>query len=151
MTRRILTKKFYPKIQNIYNSLIIELFINRLMYSGEKLKAKTILLKALNLISSSKPKLYVLEKAIRNVKPCIELKAKRIHGVSRQVPTIISEYKAITKSIKWIIQSARARSGSSIEEKLAKEILDASTLQGGAIKKKEEVHKMAIANKVYLV
>lgn len=151
MTRRILTQKFYPQIQNPYNSLIIELFINRLMFDGKKLKAKNILLKSLDLIKSSKKKLYILEKAVRNVKPCIELKAKRIHGVSRQVPTIISDYKSITKSIKWIIQAARLRAGASIEEKLSKEIMDASMLQGGAIKKKEEVHKMAIANKVYLV
>lgn len=151
MTRRILTKKYYPIIQNEYNSLIIELFINRLMYNGERLKAKNILLNSLKLIKSTKDKLYILEKAVRNVKPCIELKSKRVHGVSRQVPTIISEYKAVTKSIKWIIFAARLRNGNSIEEKLSKELLDASLFQGGAIKKKEEVHKMAIANKVYLV
>lgn len=151
MTRRILTQKFYPIVQNIHNSLIIELFVNRIMYNGEKEKARNILNKALNLLPATKQKLYTLEKAVRNVKPCIELKSRRIHGISRNVPTIISEYKAVTKSIKWIIQAARLRHGSSIEEKLSKEILDASLYQGGAIKKKEEVHKMAIANKVYLV
>ena len=132
-------------------STINEKFINYIMLDGKKSKARRIFSDTLKLISkktSSDPE-KVFQAALSNVKPRLEVKAKRIGGAVYQVPREVSPNRQMALAFRWIISAARGKKGSSMYQKLANEIVDASNEQGSAFKKKEDTHRMAEANKAF--
>ncbi|MGA2671029.1 MAG: 30S ribosomal protein S7 [Dehalococcoidia bacterium] len=134
-----------------YNSVTVAKFINRLMMRGQKATAERVVYNALQLAAqqvNSKPE-EALEQAIKNVAPLLMVKSRRVGGATYQVPTEVGEDKGRALAIKWLITSARARGGKSMEEKLAAEFVDAVNGRGAAIKKRDDLHKMAEANKAF--
>jgi small subunit ribosomal protein S7 len=134
-----------------YNSILVAKFINRLMLRGQKATAERIVYNALQLTAqqvNNKPE-EALEQAIKNVAPLLMVKSRRVGGATYQVPTEVGGDQGRTLAIRWLIASARARSGKSMEEKLASELVDAVNGRGAAIKKREDLHKMAEANKAF--
>jgi len=134
-----------------YGSVMVAKFINRLMLRGQKATAERVVYNALQLSAdqvNSKPE-EALEQAIKNVTPLLMVKSRRVGGATYQVPTEVREDKGRALAIKWLITSARARSGKSMEEKLAGELVDAVNGRGAAIKKRDDLHKMAEANKAF--
>ena len=134
-----------------YNSITVAKFINRLMLRGQKATAERIVYNALQLTAqqvNSNPE-EALEQAIKNVAPLLMVKSRRVGGATYQVPTEVGGDQGRTLAIRWLIASARARSGKSMEEKLASELVDAVNGRGAAIKKREDLHKMAEANKAF--
>jgi small subunit ribosomal protein S7 len=131
-----------------YNSLHITMFINRMMYGGKRSTATGQMYEALDLVAerSKKDPLEVFEAALRNVKPTLEVKPRRVGGSTYQVPVDVKEYRGVTLAMRWIIQNARKRTGRTFASKLAGEFMDASGGQGASIKRKDEVHRMAEAN-----
>lgn len=134
-----------------YGSVLVSKFINNLMWDGKKSKARKILYSALELCQkkTGEDGYQIFLKAIENVKPEIEVRARRVGGATYQVPVEIRPKRQISLAIKWIIQAARNRSERTMVERLANEILDASKGVGNAIKIRENTHKMAEANKVF--
>ncbi len=134
-----------------YNSVLVSQFINNLMWDGKKSVARKIFYKALEIIQkkTGDDGYEVFLKAIENVKPEIEVRARRVGGATYQVPTEIRPRRQISLAIKWIIRAARNRSERTMIERLANEILDAYKGVGNAIKIRENTHKMAEANRVF--
>ena len=133
----------------VYNSQVIEKFICRMMVDGKKGVASKIIYSALESVAekSGEAAIDVFNKALDNVKPMVEVKSRRVGGSTYQVPTEIREPRREALAMRWIIAAARARSGKSMAEKLANELLDAYNSTGAAFKKKEDTHRMADANK----
>ena len=134
-----------------YNSITVAKFINRLMLRGQKATAERVVYNALQLTAqqvNSSPE-EALEQAIKNAMPLLMVKSRRVGGATYQVPTEVEENKGRTLAMKWLITSARARSGKSMDEKLASELVDAFQGRGATIKKREDLHKMAEANKAF--
>jgi small subunit ribosomal protein S7 len=123
--------------------------MNRILRCGKKLLSKRIISKAFEFIEyrTNQNPIVILEKAIRNVSPRVQLKAKRLGGATYQTPTLVSKFHSTNIAIRWIVQYSRKRSGKGMSLKLANELLEAAKGLGNAIKKKEETHKMAEANK----
>lgn len=134
-----------------YNSRLVTLLISRVLQSGKKSLAQSIVYKALEIVAtkSEDNPILILEKAVTNVTPQVEVKSRRIGGSTYQVPIEIRAYRGINISLKWITDFARTRSGKNMETRLANEILDAAKQVGNSIRKKEQVHKMAEANKAF--
>ena len=151
MSRRISTKKRFPDRDSKYDNLLVSLFINRILKNGKKLLAKRIVYKAFEFIEfrTNQNPLLILEKAIRNSSPRVQLKAKRIGGATYQVPTLVSKFNSTNICIRWIVEYSRKRAGKGMSLKLANELLEAAKGLGNTIKKKEETHKMAEANKAF--
>lgn len=135
----------------VYNSVVIAKFIRRMMLDGKKTTATRIMYDALNAIGekSGQPSIDVFTKALENVKPMVEVKARRVGGSTYQVPTEIRESRREALAMRWIISASRSRSGKSMAEKLSNELLDAFNSTGAAFKKKEDTHRMAEANKAF--
>jgi small subunit ribosomal protein S7 len=151
MARRISTKKRFPERDSKYNNFLVSLLINRILRCGKKLLAKRIVYKAFNFIElrTSQNPILVLEKAIRNSSPRIQLKAKRLGGATHQVPTLVSKFHSTNIAVRWIVEYSRKRTGKGMILKLANELVEAAKGLGNSIKKKEETHKMAEANKAF--
>jgi small subunit ribosomal protein S7 len=134
-----------------FGSVVVTKFINAAMYEGKKSIVERILHSAFNLIHkrSSKPGLEVFEGALDNVRPSVELKSRRVGGATYQVPVEVRFDRAQALAIRWIISYARKRSEKTMEAKLAGELLDAYNGRGGSIKKRDDTHKMAEANKAF--
>lgn len=152
MSRRISTKKRFPERDPKYNNLLVSLLVNRILKKGKKRLAKRIVYKAFELIEfrTNQNPILILEKAIRNISPRVQLKAKRIGGATYQVPTLLNKFKSTNIAVRWIVEFSRKRAGKGMALKLANELLDGAKGLGTAIKKKEETHKMAEANKSFL-
>ncbi|MCI7806692.1 MAG: 30S ribosomal protein S7 [Bullifex sp.] len=135
----------------VYNSTVVEKFICRMMIDGKKNVASKILYTALSTVGekSGESPIDVFTKALDNVKPMVEVKSRRVGGSTYQVPTEIREPRREALAMRWIIAAARTRSGKSMAEKLANELLDAYNSTGAAFKKKEDTHRMADANKAF--
>jgi small subunit ribosomal protein S7 len=134
-----------------YGSVTVAKFINRIMLRGQKATAERVVYNALQLAAqqlNSEPE-ETLEQAIKNVAPLLMVKSRRVGGATYQVPTEVSEEKGRALATKWLISSARARSGKAMEEKLASELADAVNGRGSAIKKRDDIHRMAEANKAF--
>ena len=134
-----------------YDSVTVAKFINRIMLRGQKATAERVVYNALRRTAdqvNSEPA-EALEQAIKNVAPLLMVKSRRVGGATYQVPTEVAEEKGRALAMKWLITSSRARSGKSMEEKLAAELVDAVNGRGAAIKKREDIHKMAEANKAF--
>ena len=135
----------------IYNSKVVTRLINGLMIGGKKGTAEKILYGAFDIIkekTGSEP-IEVYEKALENIRPVIEVKSRRVGGSNLQVPVEVNDDRAQTLALRWLINYSRLRNGKTMAEKLAFEIIDASNGIGGAVKKREDTHKMAEANKAF--
>ena len=151
MSRRNISRKRFPQTDAIYESHLVSLLINRILSSGKKTIAKKIVYQAFEIIEQKTKEnpLNVFEKAIRNASPLVEVKARRVGGSTYQVPIEVSSFRATTLSLRWIIRYANQRVGRSMAIKLANEIIDTANEIGNTIKKKEDTHKMAEANKAF--
>nr|YP_010335792.1 ribosomal protein S7 [Chroothece richteriana]UNJ14198.1 ribosomal protein S7 [Chroothece richteriana] len=151
MSRRSKTKKNLSIPDAIYQSRLVTMLTVRILKHGKKELAQRLVYKALDLIrerTSSDP-LAVLEKAIRNVTPVVEVKARRIGGSTYQVPIEVRAYRGTNLALRWITRFSRERSGKNMALKLANELIDAANESGNSIRKKEETHRMAEANKAF--
>ena len=135
----------------IYNSKMITKLINGIMLGGKKGTAQKILYSALDIVKekTKKDPIEVLNQAFENIKPALEIKSRRIGGSNYSVPMEVREDRANALTLRWLIQYAKSRNGKGMAENLAAEIIDASNGIGGAVKKREDTHKMAEANKAY--
>lgn len=135
----------------IYNSKMITKLINGIMLDGKKGTAQKILYDALETVkeTTNRDPMEVLNEAFDNIRPSLEIRSRRIGGSNYSVPTEVREERANALMLRWLIQYAKNRSGKGMAEKLAAEIIDASNGIGGAVKKREDTHKMAEANKAY--
>ena len=151
MSRRSKAQRILAEPDPIYNSRLVTLLISRILQSGKKSLAQKIVYNALELISSKTEEnpVLVLEKAVKNVTPQVEVKARRVGGSTYQVPIEIRAYRGTNVSLKWITEFARTRSGKSMSLKLSNEIMDAAKETGNSIRRKEQTHKMADANKAF--
>jgi small subunit ribosomal protein S7 len=146
---RAFKREISPDVR--YNSLMVQMFINRMMYSGKKSTAQGIMYGTLALIEerTKRPGLEVFEQAMRNATPQIEVKPRRVGGATYQVPVEVPADRRNTLAMRWLLGAARTRGGKSMVEKLAGELMDAAAGNGAAIKKREETHKMAEANRAF--
>lgn len=135
----------------VYESKLITQLINAIMVSGKKSLARKIVYKALDIVKekANEEPLKVFEKAIENIKPQLEVKTRRIGGANYQVPIEVSEARKTTLAIRWLVSYARLRNGRTMEDKLALEIFDAAQGNGSAVKKRDEIHRAAEANKAF--
>lgn len=151
MSRRSKAKKRLVPIDAIYNSRLVSMLIVRVLQKGKKSLAQKIVYQSLDYIktSTNSNPLLVIEKAVRNVAPVVEVKARRIGGSTYQVPIEVDALRGINIGVNWITKSARDRSGKDMTRKLANELIDASKQTGNSVKKREQTHKMAEANKAF--
>ena len=151
MSRRNVAKKRFPEADPIYNSYLVSLLITRILKSGKKNLAQNIVVSAFEIIrtKTNQDPLLIFEKAIKNASPVVEVKARRIGGSTYQVPVEVSGFRSTNLSLRWIIQFARQRVGRTMAIKLASEIIDTANEIGNTVKKKEETHRMAEANKAF--
>jgi small subunit ribosomal protein S7 len=135
----------------VYNSIVVEKFICRMMLDGKKSISSKIIYDSLNVLKekSGEEPLGVFLKALENVKPVVEVKSRRVGGATYQVPVEVKDTRREALAMRWIITAARARNGKSMSEKLSAELLDAFASTGAAFKKKEDTHRMAEANKAF--
>ena len=135
----------------IYNSKLATRLINKIMLDGKRGTAQTILYNAFNKIEAKtgKPAMEVFEVAIGNIMPALELKTRRVGAANVQVPVEVSAERRVTLGLRWLVNYARLRNEKSMEDKLAAEIIDAANGTGASVKKREDIHKMAEANKAY--
>jgi small subunit ribosomal protein S7 len=134
-----------------HNSVMVARFINKLMMRGKKSVAERILYDAFDIIESrvSKNPLDVFEEAVNNATPILEVRPRRVGGATYQVPVEVRAERRLSLAMRWLVQNARKRTGKSMAEKLAAELMDAAQGQGATIKKKEDTHKMAEANRAF--
>ena len=151
MSRRSIVKNRYPQPDSTYNSTLVSLLTVRILKNGKKRLANSIVLETFAIIQerTSNEPLEVFEKAVKNVIPKVEVKARRVGGSTYQVPLSVSNYRGTTLALRWIIKAAKDRAGRTTSLKLASEIIDASNGVGNAIRKREETHRMAAANKAF--
>jgi len=135
----------------VYGSELVQRFINRVMIDGKKSVAERIVYGALEAAErrSGEPGLQIFERALKNVMPVIEVRPRRVGGSTYQVPVEVKDQRRISLAMRWIVTFARKRSGRSMQEKLAAELLDAANNTGASVKRKEDTHKMAEANKAF--
>jgi small subunit ribosomal protein S7 len=134
-----------------YNSELVARFINKIMYSGKKSTAQRIVYDAFDIIEqrAKRPGLDVFEQAIRNATPILEVKPRRVGGATYQVPVEVRAERRQSLAIRWLVDSTRRRPGKTMAEKLANELMDAASNTGATIKKREDTHKMAEANRAF--
>lgn len=135
----------------IYNSKIVTRLINKLMVDGKRGKAQSIIYSAFDTIQerSGKDPMEVFDQALKNIMPVLEVKARRVGGANYQVPVEVRPERRSTLGLRWLVNYSRQRGEKTMEERLANEILDAANSTGASVKKREETHKMAEANKAF--
>jgi|TARA_B110000971_G_scaffold217556_1_gene254659 small subunit ribosomal protein S7 len=151
MSRRSIVKKRYPIADSKYNSFLVSLLSARILKKGKKRLADSIISETFELVrerTGSEP-VQIFETAIKNTTPLVEVKARRIGGSTYQVPLEVGRYRGTTLALRWLIKAANTRSGRTTSLKLASEIIDASNGIGNGVRKREETHKMAEANKAF--
>jgi small subunit ribosomal protein S7 len=151
MSRRSRAQRKLADPDPIYSSRLVTLLVSRVLQAGKKSLAQKIVYGALEIISTKTEEnpVLLLEKAVKNVTPRVEVKARRVGGSTYQVPIEIRAYRGTNISLKWITEFARTRSGKTMSMKLANELIDASKETGNSIRRKEQTHKMADANKAF--
>lgn len=149
--KRVYKNKKYLKPDPKFGNLALSKFINYLMYDGKKSVSQRIVYEALEKISveTKNDPLMVFDAALKNVAPVLEVKARRVGGANYQIAQEVRPARRDTLSMRWLRDAARSRGGKSMAEKLAGELLDASQKQGGAMKKREDMHRMAEANRAF--
>jgi len=151
MSRRNTSKKRVIDPDPLYNSRLVNMLTVRILKHGKKSLAQKIIYEALSIIGSkiSADPLEILEKAVRNATPLVEVKARRVGGSTYQVPMEIRAYRGTNLALRWLTQFAKKRSGKNMANKIANEIMDAASDSGNTIRKREETHRMAEANKAF--
>lgn len=151
MSRRSKPEKHEIQPDVRYNSEHVQNFINRVIRKGKRSVAQTIVYDAFDMMEerAKKNPLEIFELAIKNVSPILEVKPRRVGGATYQIPMEVPPYRRFALASRWILQGAKERSGKSFAEKLAAELLDASNNTGAAIRKREDTHKMAEANRAF--
>ncbi len=151
MSRRYRPSKRETKPDTKYSNVLVTKFISKLMKGGKKSLAAGILYNSLDIIEERMKKnpLEVFEQAINNASPVLEVKPRRVGGATYQIPMEVPADRQISLAMRWLVQSASSRSGKSMAEKLASELMDAAQGTGATIKKKDDTHKMAEANKAF--
>ncbi|MGH7772690.1 MAG: 30S ribosomal protein S7 [Candidatus Binatia bacterium] len=134
-----------------YGDKLVAKFVNTIMSRGKKSVAETILYGSLDIVAAKtkEESLTVFKRALDNTRPVVEVRSRRVGGATYQVPIEVRPQRRLSLSMRWLIQSARLRGEKSMEEKLAGEFIDAASNRGGAIKKKEDTHRMAEANRAF--
>jgi small subunit ribosomal protein S7 len=135
----------------VFGSTLAEKFINSMMWDGKKTVSQRIFYNAMDIIQekTGDEPLKLFKKAVENCKPVLEVKTRRVGGANYQVPIEVPQNRRTSLAIRWLLSNARSRSDKSMAEKLAYELMDAANMRGGAIKKKDDVHRMAEANKAF--
>ena len=151
MPRRIAPEKREVLPDPVYNSQLLSKFVNVMMRDGKKSVAERILYDALDIVAerSGEDPLKVFKKAVEGVKPAVEVKSRRVGGSTYQVPMEVRPNRRLALSFRWILQSAMRRGEKTMKQRLAGELLDAAENRGAAIKKREDTHRMAEANKAF--
>ncbi len=149
--RKITLKRKEISPDPVYHNVEVSKFINHMMKRGKKSVSEKIFYEAINLIKqkTGEEGIEIWKQAVENIKPELEVKSRRVGGVTYQVPVEVAPERQLSLAFRWIIKSARERKGRSMIEKLAQEIIDAKNNTGGAIKKKEDTRKMAEANRAF--
>jgi small subunit ribosomal protein S7 len=148
-------KGFVPRREvttdSVYGSDLVQKFINSMMWDGKRSTAQRIFYGAMEQIEqkTNGDPLPTFKKAIENLKPVLEVKTRRVGGANYQVPVEVNPFRRQSLAIRWLLLYARTRSGKTMTDKLAEELMDAANARGGAMKKKEDVHRMAEANKAF--
>jgi small subunit ribosomal protein S7 len=151
MSRRGVVQRRPVPADSVYNSRLISMIIRRIMRSGKKSLAARIVYEAMQTIgekTGAEP-LEIFEKAVRNATPLVEVKARRVGGATYQVPMEVRSDRGTTLALRWLVQFSRARPGRTMASRLANELMDAANETGNAIRKREETHRMADANKAF--
>jgi small subunit ribosomal protein S7 len=151
MSRRNSPPKRVIPADKRYNSVYVTMFTNRMMYGGKRSIAQHIMYTAFDIVEEKAKRhpLEIFELALRNVSPTIEVKPRRVGGSTYQVPVDVTVERGTALAMRWLIQNARKRGGRNMEEKLANELLEAANNQGASVKKREETHRMAEANRAF--
>jgi len=149
--RKKRAEKRYLSPDPKFNDVMVSRFINAVMYSGKKSKAVTLVYNAFDIIEerTKKPGLEVFKKALQNTQPLIEVRSRRVGGATYQVPMEVRAERRVALAMRWIKTYTRARNEKSMPAKLASELIAASNNEGSSVKKKEDVHRMAEANKAF--
>jgi small subunit ribosomal protein S7 len=152
MSRRRRAVKRIPPPDPKYNSVELSQFINKLMVDGKKTIAQRIVYTAMGRIEVDvkRPAMEIFNQAIQNASPIFEVRSRRVGGANYQVPTEVSPARRMALSIRWIVTAARARSGKPMADRLAQEFMEAYRGQGAAVKKREDAHRMAEANRAFV-
>jgi small subunit ribosomal protein S7 len=147
--KRAERRKINPDIR--YNNVDVQSFINRIMKNGKKSVATTLVYDALDIMAerTGKDALELFQTALKNTKPIMEVKPRRVGGATYQVPMEVPAHRQFALATRWIIASARSRSGQSFSDKLAGELLDAANNAGSSVRRREETHRMAEANRAF--
>jgi small subunit ribosomal protein S7 len=135
----------------VFRSVLVSQLINKVLWKGKKQLARRVVYEALELVEkrAGQDPITVLKKAIDNVRPSVEVRSRRVGGSAYQVPVEVRPRRGNTLAVRWLVDYARKRRETSMAERLANEILDASTRQGAAFKRREDIHKMAESNKAF--
>ncbi len=151
MPRRKSPPKRITPPDNKFNSLHVAMIVNRMMIGGKKSTAQGIMYRALDIVEerAKRHPIEVLEQALRNATPAIEVKPMRVGGATYQVPVEVATERGTTLAMRWLLDNARARNGRSMADKLANELMDAFNGQGASVKRKDDTHRMAEANRAF--
>ncbi|NJK34126.1 MAG: 30S ribosomal protein S7 [Oscillatoriales cyanobacterium SM2_2_1] len=151
MSRRTRAPKRETPPDSVYNSRLVNMLIRRLMLSGKLSLASRIVYEALETVGqrTGNPPMEVFDRAIRNATPLVEVKARRVGGATYQVPMEVRGDRGVALAMRWLVQYSRSRPGRTMAGRLANELIDASNETGSTIRKREETHKMAEANKAF--
>ena len=151
MARRGPAQKRKIEPDAVYRSVLVSQIINKVLLKGKKDKARTIVYGAMEIVErrASQDPLVVLKRAIDNLRPTVEVRSRRVGGSSYQVPVEVPPRRSTTLAIRWLVDFSRKRKENTMAERLANEILDASNRSGAAMKRREDIHKMAESNKAF--
>lgn len=151
MSRRSSPPKRPVMPDNKYGNTNVQMFVNRMMYGGKKSTAQGIIYEAFDIIEerTKRNPVEIFELALRNVTPTVEVKPRRVGGSTYQVPIEVPLDRATSLAMRWILQFSRARGGRGMASKLAAELMDAANSQGNAVKRKDDTHRMAEANRAF--
>jgi small subunit ribosomal protein S7 len=139
------------RLDPVYSNELVMKFICSMMWDGKRATAQRVFYNAMDQVAkkTSDDALKIFKKAVENVKPLLEVKTRRVGGANYQVPVEVNPYRRQSLAIRWLLQYSRERAGRTMVDKLADELIDAANARGGAMKKKEDVHRMAEANKAF--
>jgi len=151
MSRRSNPPKRRVPADKVYGNIHISMFINRMMRGGKKSIAQAIMYGAMNRIEdrTKRDPVEIFEQALRNVTPAVEVKPRRVGGATYQVPVEVPTHRAVSLAMRWIMENSRKRGGRGMAEKLASELMEAANGQGASVKKKDDTHRMAEANRAF--
>ncbi|HRN69434.1 MAG TPA: 30S ribosomal protein S7 [Promineifilum sp.] len=151
MSRRIRPEKREIEPDLRYGNVHVSMFVNRLMYDGKKSVAQSLIYDSFDMIEErvGRPGVEVFEQALQNVSPQVEVRPRRVGGATYQVPVPVDSYRQLSLAMRWLLTAARNRGGQTMADKLANEFVDASNNQGAAVKKRDDTHRMAEANRAF--